>query len=121
MNGIKKPQITGYTKLEVLGKPFVDTYITEDYKESVQMVLNNALRNHETANYEVPIYTKSGNRIMVLLNATTRRNITGEVTGVVGVGQDITELDSARNNLVIQNNRFNNIERFNCSFLGKSI
>jgi CheY-like chemotaxis protein/nitrogen-specific signal transduction histidine kinase len=33
---------------------------------------------------------------MILLNATTRRNPQGKVVGVVGVGQDITELDQSR-------------------------
>ena len=33
---------------------------------------------------------------MVLLNATTRRNPQGKIVGVVGVGQDITELDQSR-------------------------
>lgn len=33
-----------------------------------------------------------GKRYAVLLNATTRRNNDGQVTGVVGVGQDISEL-----------------------------
>jgi len=33
---------------------------------------------------------------MVLLNASTRRNIDGNITGVLGVGQDITELERFR-------------------------
>ena len=28
----------------------------------------------------------------VLLNATTRRDVTGSIVGVIGVGQDITEM-----------------------------
>jgi PAS domain S-box-containing protein len=34
-----------------------------------------------------------------LLNATTRRNANGDIVGVVGVGQDITELDSYRSEM----------------------
>jgi len=45
----------------------------------------------KAANFEFPLYTKSRQRVDVLLNATTRRDITGKVVGVLGVGQDITE------------------------------
>lgn len=42
----------------------------------------------DTANFEFPMFTKSGERKAILLNATTRRGADGEITGVIGVGQD---------------------------------
>ena len=33
---------------------------------------------------------------MVLLNSTTRRDAKGKITGVLGVGQDISEIDKLR-------------------------
>ncbi|WP_443632844.1 PAS domain-containing protein [Candidatus Marifrigoribacter sp. Uisw_064] len=89
-------KITGFTKGEVLGNDLVQTYITEDYRESVKKVLENALEGKETANYEFPLFAKDGERVMVLLNSSTRRNAAGEITGVLGVGQDITEIDKLR-------------------------
>ena len=79
-----------------MGHNLVETRITDEFKESVHKVLNEALKGNETSNYEVPLFTKSGERVMVLLNATTRRNPQGKIVGVVGVGQDITELDQSR-------------------------
>ena len=105
----KAAEITGYTKQDVTGKPFVDTYITSDYKKSVNDVLNKALAGTDTSNYEVPIYTKINDRVLVLLNATTRRNVKGEIIGVVGVGQDITELDNVRKDLTISNTRWQSV------------
>ncbi len=105
----KAEEITGYSKAEVKGKSFVETYITQEYKGSVKDVLDRALVGDETANYEVPIYSKHGQRIMVLLNATTRRNTKGEIIGVVGVGQDITEIDNLRRDLSISNARWQSI------------
>ncbi|MAQ64647.1 MAG: hypothetical protein CL503_05040 [Actinobacteria bacterium] len=102
----KAEEITGYSKEEVRGKSFVETYITEEYKESVKNVLTRALNGEESANYEVPIFTKRGQRIMVLLNATTRRNMAGKIIGVVGVGQDITEINEARQELSNINRHF---------------
>ena len=52
---------------------------------------SNHRSGQEAANFEFPLYTKTGERVEVLLNATTRRDATGNVTGLVGVGQYITE------------------------------
>ena len=95
-------KITGFKKDEVLGKNLVQTYITEDYRESVKKVLDDALNGKETANYEFPLFTKSGERVMVLLNSSSRRDANGKITGVLGVGQDITELVGYRNELEIK-------------------
>ncbi|MBW1694475.1 MAG: PAS domain S-box protein, partial [Deltaproteobacteria bacterium] len=92
-------RITGYIKDEVIGKNLVEQYITDEYKTPVKQVLDNALKGTETDNYEVPLFTKAGERVMVLLNATTRRDTQGNIVGVVGVGQDITELSEHRENL----------------------
>ena len=92
----KVEEITGFNKNEVMGHNLVETRITEEFKQPVQKVLNEALKGIETSNYEVPLFTKNGERVMVLLNATTRRDPQGKIVGVVGVGQDITELDQSR-------------------------
>jgi PAS domain S-box-containing protein len=92
-------KITGFTKEEVLGKDLVQTYITEDYRKSVKQVLDDALKGKETANYEFPLFSKDGERLMVLLNSSTRRSVNGKINGVLGVGQDITELVGSRKKL----------------------
>jgi PAS domain S-box-containing protein len=89
-------KITGFDKAEVIGRNLVANFITDDYKASVGLVLANALKGDETANYEFPLYTKAGDRIDILLNSTTRRDASGQIWGVVGVGQDITELNKVR-------------------------
>jgi PAS domain S-box-containing protein len=88
---LKAAEITGYPKEEVMGKSLVDVYISEDFRATVRSVFDNALQGLGTANFEFPIYTKDQRRVEVLLNATPRCNVQGEVIGVVGVGQDITE------------------------------
>jgi len=91
--------ITGYGKDEVMGEDLVEQYITDEYKSAVKEVLDKAFEGTETDNYEVPLYTKDGRWVMVLLNATTRRDADSNIVGVVGVGQDITELSEHRENL----------------------
>jgi PAS domain S-box-containing protein len=89
-------RITGYSKHEVLGKDLVNEYITAEFKAPVKEVLDKALEGDETANYQFPLYTKAGDRVDVLLNSTTRRDAYDRIIGVVGVGQDITELNKVR-------------------------
>ena len=96
--------ITGFSKDEVMGRDLVADFITEDCKEPMKAVLDNALRGEETSNYEFPLYTKGGERLMVLLNASTRRDVDGKIVGVLGIGQDITELDMYRKDLEQQIN-----------------
>ena len=74
----------------ITGHSLVQEFITDDFKDLVQAVLDRALKGEETANFEFPIITKAGARIEVLLNATTRRDEQGNIIGVVGIGQDIT-------------------------------
>ena len=88
----KAAEITGFSKLEVIGKDLVEVYITEEFRTSVRQVLDNALEGREKSNFEFPLFTKDQRRVEVLLNATTRRDVTGAIVGVIGVGQDITEM-----------------------------
>jgi len=92
----KAESISGWTREETLGKPMVEKFISEEYRSEVNRVLTMALAGTETANYEFPLFSKDGQRRDILLNATTRRGTDGEITGVIGVGQDITELRSLR-------------------------
>ena len=91
----KAVEITSFTRQEVVGRALVQEFITEEYRESVRAVLDDALRGKETANFEFALYTKDKRRVDVLLNATTRWDMSGGVVGVVGVGQDITERNIA--------------------------
>jgi len=88
----KAGQITGYSKAEVMGRYLVRDFIIDEYKVAVNVVLSKALVGEETENFEFPFITKTGQRVEVLLNATTRRDTSGKIYGVVGVGQDISEL-----------------------------
>jgi PAS domain S-box-containing protein len=75
----KSVEITGFSREEVMGQSLVNVYITEDFRESVKSVLDNALKGQVAANFEFPIYTKEKRRREIMLNATPRCNVKGEV------------------------------------------
>lgn len=87
-------RLTGFSKEDVFDRDLVD-FVSPGYKLAVKEVLDRALRGVETENFEFPLETKDGRRVTVLLNAGTRRGAEGEITGMVGVGQDITQLRQA--------------------------
>ena len=87
----KAEEITGFKKAEVLGKHLVKQFITPEYRQSVTQVVEDALcQRHQASSYEFPLYTKHGMRLDIMLNATTRRDDSGKVVGVIGVGHDMT-------------------------------
>ena len=93
---VKAEAVTGFSKTEVMGMELVAEFIAPEQQEAVRSVLERALAGEETSNYELPLFTKGGERVEVLLNATTRRDAAGEVVGVVGIGQDVTAMKAAQ-------------------------
>jgi len=84
----KTADITGFTKEEAFDKPLVSTFIVPSLRNSVQEVLDKALRGIEASNYELEFETKSKEIRYLLVNATTRRDAENNIVGVVGVAQD---------------------------------
>ena len=87
----KTAEITGFSKEEAFDKPLVSTFIVPSLRQSVQDVLDNALKGRGTSNYELEFRTKSKEIRYLLVNATTRRDAENNIVGVVGVAQDVTE------------------------------
>ena len=87
----KTAEITGFSKEEAMNKPLVATFIVSKLRDSVQAVLDNALKGTETSNYELEFRTKTNEVRYLLVNATTRRDAENNIVGVVGVAQDVTE------------------------------
>ena len=102
-------RITGFTKKNAIGKNLVEDFITKDFQTSVKEVFDNALEGKETANFEFPLFTKKGGRVLILLNASTRRDVDANIIGVMGVGQDITERVRIEKEVVKERNRFNTL------------
>jgi PAS domain S-box-containing protein len=82
---------TGYHKNEVLAQKMSKLLIPAPEQPAFQELLNQVLSNKPVTNAEIPILSKKGDRLIFLLNATTRTNAAGQIIGVIFIGQDITE------------------------------
>ncbi|KAJ0412268.1 hypothetical protein ATCC90586_006654 [Pythium insidiosum] len=87
----KAAEITQYSTEDVIGKDLVNRFVSEENRSAVGFALRKALQGAQTANFDFPLITKAGRRVEILLNATPRYNELGNIVGVVGIGQDITE------------------------------
>ena len=85
-------RITGFRREEVIGRDLVAEFTPEDCQGSLREMLDEALTGKQTIGYELQLLTKSAARVHIMLNSNTRRDGNGDIVGVLGVGQDITEL-----------------------------
>jgi PAS domain S-box-containing protein len=74
-----------------MGKNFVQEFISPEYRSAVKAVLDDTLQGIVTSSFEFTLFSKLGISIELLLNANPRRNATGNIVGVIGFGQDVTE------------------------------
>jgi PAS domain S-box-containing protein len=90
-------KLTGFRAEDALGKKLVDSFIEPEDRTEVKEILMMALNEgKQTSNYQIPLYTKDRKRLEILFNATPKRNAENEIVGVIGVGQDITDLKHAQ-------------------------
>jgi hypothetical protein len=69
----------------------VSTLIVPKLRQSVQNIMDNALKGKETSNYEPEFCNKSNAIRQLLVNATTCRDAESNIFVVLGVDQDVTE------------------------------
>ena len=87
----KIEQLTGYTKSQVMGTSIMEL-ILPDNKVEVEEILRKALSGDETSNYQLPFKTITNDMIDLLINSSSRRDVNGNIMGVIGIGQDLTQL-----------------------------
>ncbi len=91
--------ITGFEKEEVYGQKLVDALLADEERPAFEVLMSRLLNHELVKNYEIPVRTKSGRRVIFMLSSTPRTSATGETIGIVFVGQDVTELTDYRKSL----------------------
>lgn len=92
-------ELTGLSRNDAMGLKWKKSFVFSDHKKDMIDLINQTLEGMSLTNIELPIITKSNKRLMLLISASPRRNTSNEITGIIFVGQNITELTDYRNNL----------------------
>ncbi len=90
---------TGYSKAEAIGKQLTDFVTGSGRRVIVERLIKYVLDGNLLSLREFQITNRDGGNDILLLSATPRRNASGEIIGVIAVGQDITELTQYRQSL----------------------
>ncbi|HEY8936752.1 MAG TPA: PAS domain S-box protein [Cyclobacteriaceae bacterium] len=95
--------LTGYFKNEVLGKK-LSHFMSSTQHKNLKSILNRVSSDKPVSDLQIPIRTKDNRELTILLNATPRRDTLKNITGILMVGQNITELIEYRQNLEVKVN-----------------
>lgn len=95
-------RIIGYTKNEIYTRRLLDLLPWEEFHAGFSQTMRAALAGEVITNYEAGIRNRDGKKLTCLINVTPRRSASGEVVGILMVGQDITELWEYKTNLELK-------------------
>jgi PAS domain S-box-containing protein len=84
-------EMTGYSRHEVFGKPFVESFFDPRNFDYVRNLLSSALDEPGTGVYELELRGKDREVRSLHVNLCTRRGSERRVAGVVGIAQDARE------------------------------
>ncbi len=85
-------RLTGWTREELLGREWFETFIPAEILTSQQQTFAALLTDAPQAwHHENEIVTRSGKRLLVQWNNTVLRALSGEVIGTASIGEDVTE------------------------------
>jgi PAS domain S-box-containing protein len=97
----KTAEITGFSRERAIGSDVLrcmeevnslnQNFLTPEYQKSIVQVMDDALHGTETSNFEFQMYTSTGRRVDMLMNASTWRDEVGNLLGAIAICQDITE------------------------------
>jgi len=81
----------GYSRDEALGEDYLQRFIPKEVQGEVIRDIEKLLSGEPTENYESPVFTRDGDKRILLWNITSLKGEDGGSIGVIAIGQDITE------------------------------
>jgi len=93
-------QLSGYRIDEVRGRDWFETFLPARDAARIRTLFGDALANLEVRGNVNPIVTKEGHEREIAWWAKTLRDAEGRVTGILSVGQDVTDLREAQEKLL---------------------
>ncbi|MBI3222537.1 MAG: EAL domain-containing protein [Nitrosomonadales bacterium] len=104
-------QLTGYRVGEVTGKEWLATFLPERDRDHVCTLLQAVLNEARMSGNVSHIVTRSGAERKIEWNTQPMRDAQGKVTGMLCIGQDVTERVTNENLLRISAERLNEAQR----------
>lgn len=89
-------ELSGYRAEEARGTDWIAMFVPERVQERVRSAFDTAIAGVDTRGFVNPILTKGGHEIEVEWHSKAMRGRSGEVIGLVAVGQDVTERERTR-------------------------
>jgi PAS domain S-box-containing protein len=84
-------ELTGYTRPEVLGINWFDTFLRPAERSQIYQYFQQSLQQDYHSYYQNIIITKQGEEKIVGWNNTRLQSLEGEAIGTMSIGEDITE------------------------------
>ncbi len=92
-------ELTGYAAEEILGEDWCDLFIPVEQREELRGMVRKAMETGDLgadARHENELLTKSGERLLVSWFNVLNMESGGKVTGITGMGLDVTERTRAQ-------------------------
>lgn len=92
-------ELLGYEKHHAIGSMLEARIFEESSRAKFESVVAQVMNGSPLGNIECAIITQRGQRLILLMSASPRRDSNGAITGVIFVAQNITELTEYRQSL----------------------
>jgi len=89
-------QLSGYRLTEVEGHDWFTTFLPQHDRDRIHKVFDKVLADFDTGGTTNPIVTRDGRQRLIKWSSKTLKDAGGRVTGVLAVGQDVTDLVEAQ-------------------------
>ncbi|MBI4634212.1 MAG: PAS domain S-box protein [Deltaproteobacteria bacterium] len=85
-------ELTGWSRDEILHKNYFEIFIPEPIRKDVQSILTACVSETDMpVHYENQILTRAGAQRLIVWNNTPLRDSSGRISGLAGIGVDVTE------------------------------
>ena len=107
----------GCTRNETLGKNYLDTFISDRDRSAVADDVRKVLEGLETRGYENPVRCSDGSERLLMWNVSRVLDDRGQPTGIIAVGQDITDRKATDDRLgCLARDLRERVKELNCLF-----
>ena len=106
-------QLYGLQRSVVLGQDYINLFLPEAHQKAVAEDIKRVLDGHPTRGFENSVRTPDGEERVLLWSVSRVLDAAGQPTGVIAVGQDITERKQAEEAL----HRYEHIVRSSNDFM----